>query len=109
MPGFSGFVSELQILIGTWSAFPIYVVVAGIGIAVSVAYTWRAMQKAFFSDGGPESATPLSPISMPERLGAVLLIIASLTIGLYPQLLMNLVIPALNSPLFDGLRKGHWQ
>jgi NADH-quinone oxidoreductase subunit M len=110
MPGFSGFVAELQILTGAWSAFPIYVIVAGIGIAISVAYAWRAMQKAFFSDAGPESTKPpLSPISIPERLGAALLIIASLTIGLYPKLLLNLVIPALNSPLFDGLRKGHWQ
>jgi NADH-quinone oxidoreductase subunit M len=109
MPGFSGFVAELQVLVGTWSAFPIYVVGAGIGIAISVAYMWRAMQKAFFSDTGPEGTTPpLPPISMPERLGAAILIIASLTIGLYPQLLLNLVIPALNSPLFDGLRKGHW-
>ena len=110
MPGFSGFVAELQILIGAWSAFPIYVVGAGIGIVISVAYAWRAMQKAFFSDAGPESTTtPLARISMPERLGAAMLIIASLTVGLYPQLLLNLVIPALNSPLFDGLRKGHWQ
>jgi len=110
MPGFSGFVAELQILIGAWSAFPIYVLAAGIGIAISVAYTWRAMQKAFFSDAGPEATAPtLPPISTPERLGAALLIFASLTIGLYPQLLLNLVIPALNSPLFDGLRKGHWQ
>ena len=110
MPGFSGFVAELQVLIGAWSAFPIYVVGAGIGIAISVAYTWRAMQKAFFFDAGPESTPlPLPPISWPERLGAVMLIIASVTIGLYPQLLLNLVIPALNSPLFDGLRKGHWQ
>ena len=109
MPGFSGFVAELQVLVGAWSAFPIYVVGAGIGIAISVAYAWRAMQKAFFSDANPESTTlQLPPISMPERLGAVMLIIASLTIGLYPQLLLNLVIPALNSPLFDGLRKGHW-
>lgn len=109
MPGFSGFVAELQILIGAWSAFPIYVVVAGIGIAISVAYAWRAMQKAFFSDGGPESAAPaLLPISIPERLGAGLLILGSLTIGLYPRLLLDLIIPALNSPLFDGLRKGHW-
>ncbi len=109
MPGFSGFVAEFQVLVGTWSAFPIYVVGAGIGIAISVAYMWRAMQKAFFSDTVPESTTPpLPPISMPERLGAAMLIIASLTIGLYPQLLLNLVIPALNSPLFDGLRKGHW-
>lgn len=109
MPGFSGFVAELQVLVGTWSAFPIYVVVAGIGIAISVAYAWRAMQQAFFSNGSPESATStLATISMPERLGAGMLIAASVAIGLYPQWILNLVIPALNSPLFDGLRKGHW-
>jgi len=109
MPGFSGFVAELQVIVGTWSAYPIYVVVAGIGIAISVAYAWRAMQKAFFSDAGPESTMlPLPPISMPERLGAAMLILASLTVGLYPQWLLNLVIPALNSPLFEGLRKGRW-
>jgi NADH-quinone oxidoreductase subunit M len=108
MPGFSGFVAELQVLVGAWSAFPIYVIGAGIGIAISVAYTWRAMQKAFFSDAGPESTPTLPPISTPERLGAVMLIVASLAIGLYPQWILNLVIPALNSPLFDGLRKGHW-
>ena len=109
MPGFSGFVAELQILIGAWSAFPIYMVGAGIGIAISVAYAFRAMQRAFFSDVGSDNPThPLAPISIPERLGAVMLIIASLTIGLYPQFLLNLVTPALNSPIFDGLRKGHW-
>jgi len=109
MPGFSGFVAELQVLIGAWSAFPICVVGAGIGIAISVAYAWRAMQKAFFSDTGLKDTAPLlPPISMPERFGALTLVIASLAVGLYPQWLLNLVIPALNSPLFDGLRKGHW-
>lgn len=109
MPGFSGFVAEVQVLIGAWTAFPIYVVVAGVGIAISVAYAWRAMQKAFFSSQAADStAPPLPSISIPERLGAGLLILSSLTIGLYPQWLLNLVIPALNSPLFEGVRKGHW-
>ena len=48
LPGFSGFVAELQVLIGAWRAFPIYAVGAGFGIVIGVAYTWRAMQKAFF-------------------------------------------------------------
>lgn len=112
LPGFSGFVAELQVLIGAWRAFPVYAVGAGFGIVIGVAYTWRAMQKAFF--GGPKSESdnthhPLPPISIPERIGAVMLIGVSLTIGLYPQLILNRIIPALSSPLFDGLRKGSWQ
>jgi NADH-quinone oxidoreductase subunit M len=110
LPGFSGFVAELQVLIGTWRAFPLYAIVAGIGIVIGVAYTWRAMQKAFI--GKAESNIlhhSLPPISIPERIGAAILIGVSLAIGLYPQLILSRIIPALNSPLFDGLRKGSWQ
>jgi NADH-quinone oxidoreductase subunit M len=30
-------------------------------------------------------------------------------VGLYPRLLLNLILPAFNSPLFEGLRKGMWR
>src|SRR5437762_1716476 len=57
LPGFSGFVAELQVLIGAWHSFPTLTVCAGIGILVGVAYTLRVLQKAFFGegndDGGP--------------------------------------------------------
>src|SRR5262245_30715552 len=47
MPGFSGFVAEVQVLIGAWTAFPAFAVLAGAGILIGVAYTLRAVQKAF--------------------------------------------------------------
>src|SRR3989440_1052542 len=50
LPGFSGFVAELQVLIGAWHAFPTLAVVAGVGVLVGVAYTLRALQKAFFGE-----------------------------------------------------------
>jgi NADH-quinone oxidoreductase subunit M len=109
LPGFSGFVAELQVLIGTWRAFPLAAIVAGLGIVIGIAYTWRAMQKAFFgaSNHGAVSTThALSAISIPERIGAILLIFASVAIGLYPQLLLRVIIPALHSPMFNGLWKG---
>jgi NADH-quinone oxidoreductase subunit M len=112
LPGFSGFVAELMILVGAWRAFPILAVCVGVGIVIGVVYVWRAMQKAFFAESRSEPTPPehpLPPISLPERLGAVILIGASVTVGIYPQLLLNIIVPALNSPLFDGLRKGSWQ
>jgi NADH-quinone oxidoreductase subunit M len=112
MPPFSGFVAELMILIGAWHAFPALAICVGIGIVIGVVYIWRAMQKAFFSES-PRASTPpqhpLPPISFPERLGAVILICSSVLVGIYPQLLLNIIVPALNSPLFEGLRKGSWQ
>jgi NADH-quinone oxidoreductase subunit M len=70
------------------------------------------MQKAFFAERGERAAEPhepLPPISFPERLGAVILIGASVIVGVYPQLLLRIITPALESPLFEGLRTGRWQ
>jgi NADH-quinone oxidoreductase subunit M len=113
LPGFSGFVAELQVLLGAWQAFPTLAVVSGAGIVIGVAYTLRAVQKAFFGDGGkenqraaPEAGVPMEPISIPERLGAMLLIAASLIIGLYPRLLLDVIVPSFQSPLFDWLKTG---
>jgi len=109
LPGFSGFVAELQVLIGAWHAFPMLAVVAGLGIVIGIAYTWRAMQKAFFGpsdQSGITMVTSLPPITIPERIGAVILVGASVIIGLYPQLLLRVIVPALHSPMFDGLWKG---
>jgi NADH-quinone oxidoreductase subunit M len=114
LPGFSGFVAELMILVGAWRAFPALAVCLGFGILMGVVYIWRAMQKAFFAEPSTVSAetqthAPLPPITFPERLGAIILIATSVAIGLYPQMLLQVITPALNSPLFAGLRQGGWR
>jgi NADH-quinone oxidoreductase subunit M len=112
LPGFSGFVAELMILLGVWRAFPLLTIFVGLGLVVGVVYIWRAMQKAFFTEAGIDPTPPqppLPPITFPERLGAILLIAASVLVGIYPQMFLNIIVPALNSPLFEGLRKGSWQ
>jgi NADH-quinone oxidoreductase subunit M len=109
LPGFSGFVAELQVLVGAWQAFPTFSIFAGIGILVGVAYTLRAIQKAFFGERATTTHLEndsVQTISIPERLGAAVLISTTLLIGLYPRLLLDLIIPSFRSPLFDGLRKG---
>lgn len=116
LPGFSGFVAELQVLIGAWHASPTLAVLSGAGILVGIAYSLRVLQRAFYADNdaAPAAVTPmpdhpandLEPISLPERLGAVLLLLATIVIGLYPRLLLDLISPSFSSTLFDGLRKG---
>jgi NADH-quinone oxidoreductase subunit M len=117
LPGFSGFVAELKVLIGAWQTFPKLAVIAGVGIVLGVAYTLRAVQKAFFS--GDKEDVPgavhgghghgESAITLPEKIGAVVLITTTLVIGLYPRLLLDWIVPSFASPLFDGLRKGGLQ
>jgi NADH-quinone oxidoreductase subunit M len=116
LPGFSGFVAELQVLIGAWQAFSTLAVLAGFGVLVSVAYSLRALQQAFFpGEQGVSAAdavakedcqTALEPVSVPERIGAVLLIATSLFVGLYPRLLLDLITQSFGPPLFEGFSRG---
>lgn len=111
LPGFSGFVAELQVLLGAWSAFPTLAVIAGVGVLVGVAYTLRAIQRAFFANpqapgesGSKAHAIPehFEPITIPERIGALMLIGFSLLIGLWPNLLLQWIVPSFNSVLFSS-------
>jgi NADH-quinone oxidoreductase subunit M len=112
LPGFSGFIAELMVLLGTWSTYPALALLTGLGIILGVAYLWRAMHQAFFADSTPATnpQPPLAPISVPERIGACILIGASVFVGIYPQFLLRLIMPALSSSLFIGIRSGGgWQ
>ena len=110
MPGFSGFIAELQVLIGAWQAFPTLAVICGLGIIIAVAYTLRAIQKSFYSgqrlDASTQNPAALSSISIPERIGAVVLIVATVVVGLYPPILLNLIKSGFNSPLMAPLVNG---
>ena len=50
LPGFSGFIAELEVLIGSWRAFPWMAWIAGLGILIGIAFSWRALQATFFGE-----------------------------------------------------------
>ena len=111
MPGFSGFPAELTILIGAWQTSPAWAAVAALGVLVAAAFTIRVMQVAFFGQAReasvPEAPSePLPAISLAEKAGAILLLAATVLIGLKPDLLLNWITPALQSPFFQEVLKG---
>jgi NADH-quinone oxidoreductase subunit M len=108
IPGFSGFAAEITILIGAWKTFPIAVWITGIGMVLVAAFTLRALKKSFFgevliqqgrvqldSDWNEQQA-----ITAAEKWGAGLLIFATLAVGLYPKLLLDRIMPAVESMRF---------
>ncbi len=111
IPGFSGFVAELQVLIGAWRAFPVMAILGGLGVLFGVAFTLRAIQKSFFgehasTESGGKKEHELPPITLPEKAGAVILLGATIVIGLFPNLLLNIIMPSINAPWMQGLLKG---
>jgi len=111
MPGFSGFPAELTILVGTWKTSPLWASVATLGVLLAAAFTLRAIQISFFGSTQPAAAGampvhPLPPITLAEKAGALLLVGTTVLIGLKPDLLLNWIIPSLQSPLYQVILKG---
>jgi NADH-quinone oxidoreductase subunit M len=100
-------------------------------VLVAAAFTLRAIQVAFFGRANrheapshrieaelrtddnvettPALATPhhpYAPISWPEKAGALLLIAATVYIGLRPDFLLRWITPALESPMLQAILKG---
>src|SRR2546423_684907 len=103
IPGFSGFWAEITILIGTWKSYPFAVWITGIGMVLVAAFTLRALKRTFFDvDPANASAAPpeMEPITIPEKLGAGLLMFATLAVGIYPKLLLDRIQPAVEAMRF---------
>ena len=108
LPGFSGFAAEITILLGAWKSFPVAVLITGAGMVLVAAFTLRALKKTFFGDVRiQEGQVPTDPnwneqpaISAAEKWGAGLLICATLAAGLYPKLLFDRIMPAIEAMRF---------
>lgn len=105
LPGFSGFVAEISVVIGLWQFSPWLVPVVAFGIVITGAFSLRALHKAFFpvrnSDDAPPSLLP--PLTWPEISAISLLIAVSLAIGLYPKPWIVLIDDGLRSPVFHSI------
>jgi NADH-quinone oxidoreductase subunit M len=101
MPGFSGFVAEIQVLIGAFSMSPWLVAGAGVGILITVAYILNTIHKVFYAeeehsasgshDEAGQMRWKLPPISLPEKVAAVILMSLLVIIGLYPPVILNMI------------------
>jgi NADH-quinone oxidoreductase subunit M len=83
---------RVAVLIGAWMVNPMVGRRCGRRHRGGVAYTWRALQKAFFSDLLPsahvleeEHGHKFAAITWPEVTGVVLLAGVSLAVGVYPR------------------------
>ena len=103
IPGFSGFAAEITILIGAWKSYPTAVWITGAGMVLVAAFTLRALKRAFFDvDLAAANTAPpeMEPITLAEKCGAGLLIFTTLIIGLYPKLLLDRIMPAVEAMKF---------
>jgi len=103
LPGFSGFVSELYVLLGAWDTLSGWIVAgAGLGILATFGYTLVKIHEAFFRErstdsngGNDEGDADYPPMTLPEKTGVAILLGSALLIGLCPWLLTDKISPSL--------------
>ena len=105
LPGFSGFVAEISVVIGVWESYPWLLLFVALGIIITGAFSLRALLRAFYPERKASDLDPITlpPLTWPEITAMALLLAVSLSIGIYPKPWVMLVDDGLNSPLFQSI------
>jgi len=97
LPGFSGFVAEMTVFMGSWqntdAFYRIATIVACASIVVTAVYILRATGKAIMGPIVNNEHLSLGDAGWNERLAAGLLVVGILVIGIAPFLLKDLINP----------------
>src|SRR5512139_3253824 len=99
MPGFSGFVAELQIFLGLWQGpyfgqiwyYPIIAIISIWGVVLTAAYVLRVVQQVFFGEWDPHKWHDLRPSNFGDKLVLVTFSALMIIVGVAPWILMNTI------------------
>jgi len=98
LPGFSGFVAEMTILMGSWQNNDVFhrvaTIAAAMSIVVTAVYILRAVTRTVMGPIKNEQFLQLKDAAWNEKLAAIILLAAILAIGLAPGWLNDLLRPA---------------
>ena len=92
MPGLGNFVGEFLVLVGAFKVNVLMTVLATIGIVVAAVYGLSLMQRSFQGTPNPSIAS-MADYGVREMSVMVLMIIALIWIGIYPQHLLDIASP----------------
>ncbi len=99
LPGFSNFVAELLIFIGSWEKSPVLVGLAVLGVLITAIYLLRAVQHVCYGEFNPKWNQLKDAVTWQEKFPFVLLLGALLLFGFWPQGLLRLIQPAVGAML----------
>jgi NADH-quinone oxidoreductase subunit M len=95
LPGFSGFVSEMTVFVGSWERAGLFyrgaTILAAASIVVTAVYILRAIGFAIWGNVTNKEFLKLKDATWSERTATVLLVVGILLIGLAPFLFVHLI------------------
>jgi NADH-quinone oxidoreductase subunit M len=98
LPGLAPFISEFLVLIGTFTRYPVFAVLAALGLVLSAVYVLWMYQRMMTGPvtEGNESLTDLRPR---ELIVVAPLIALLLVLGVYPKPALDVINPAVTDTL----------
>jgi NADH-quinone oxidoreductase subunit M len=98
LPGLAPFISEFLVLIGTFTRYPVFAVLAGLALVLSAVYVLWMYQRMMTGPvaEGSEKLTDLRPR---ELLVVGPLIALLLVLGVYPKPALDVITPAVTHTL----------
>jgi NADH-quinone oxidoreductase subunit M len=95
MPGVGNFVAEFLVLLGLFAVNPWMTAAAALGLITAAVYSLIMMQRAFY--GKPKADLVVADFGWLEMTAMAIMIIALIWLGLYPQPVLDMVQPVLDS------------
>ena len=84
MPGTINFWAEVMILVGAWNKYPIQVIIAMVGIVLTMAYLFRMMRGLFYGAMEEKYSHAHDAVTMVDRFPLLLMIACSVGFFLFP-------------------------
>lgn len=107
MPGLSGFIAEYPIFVGMWQAttditlqigsfeltnyYSIIVILAALGIIVTVVYVFRVTGQVFFGEFDAAKYPEVGDIAITDRVVLILLGAPLIIVGVYPAIMAPMI------------------
>jgi NADH-quinone oxidoreductase subunit M len=97
LPGTSGFIGEFLTLVGIFQVNTWVALIATSGVIFSAAYALYLYRRVVFGDLIKESLKTISDMTMRERWIMAPLVAATLILGVYPSLVLDIISPSVEA------------
>ena len=94
LPGTSGFVGEVLVIIGAFQESAIYAGIAALTLILGAAYTLRMYKRVIYGKIVNEAVSTLTDLNMQEKITLGLLAILVLLLGVWPFPLLDMMHPS---------------
>jgi NADH-quinone oxidoreductase subunit M len=91
MPGTVNFIAEVMIIVGSWNKYPFQVVVAVLGIVLTMAYLFKMMRGLFYGSMAEKYSHSHDAVTVIDRLPLLIMITVSISFGIFPGHLYSVV------------------